>query len=477
MKLIILFLIFLSTLYGNFDRHEALKLLDNKNYAKLCKNFDNLQKEIKDNPNAEIKLYNIFKIFSNNDILLEDKLKDWIKSNPNCAYSHAALGIYYINAGWVARGDKFNNQTSKEQFKKMYNFFKKASNQLHKSIEIDNKFAFAYSYLITINPYKYRKEIYKEGIKSVPYSYFLRSAYLNTLLPKFMADRKREESLSEALIKENPIGSLLYKLFKKDKKAVDPYEEIQKVLNENKKYYSKNPLLKRFEGFVEYAKADTTYIQGNYELAKKYINQALSKSSGISRFYDLRASINWGLKKYQDAVVDYTKSLKIEPNRLSARYYRAKLYYYHLKNKELALKDLQYILKYDSKYVNALDLMGVIEYNNREYQKAYDRFFDANLIDSKDRLSNYYLGILAYYNKKDYQSSAMYLENALKSGERSSLAYKLLSISKWQEKSCDFVKYAYKYKEQCTKDGDCDIDAMNGMIKNAEFAKQRGICN
>lgn len=75
----------------------------------------------------------------------------WVKTQPRSYAAHLCLGRLYLYAAWEARGNKFANQTSREQFDKMAELAQKALENLQASLTLFGKPYSSYTNLIEID--------------------------------------------------------------------------------------------------------------------------------------------------------------------------------------------------------------------------------------------------------------------------------------------------------------------------------------
>ncbi len=353
------------------------------------------------------------------------------------------MGNVYFYKAFEARGDRFVSKTPEENFEKMREILKDSYKELLESLKLDSKIPSTYSCLIAAYGMdgndEAKDEIYKKGIKEFPSSSVIRKTYMHYSLLKWG-------------------GSI---------------EKIEALLKDAQKYYAKNPLLKRLEGYPDYAKADFYAIQKrDYENGLKYINKALEKSDNLNYFF-LRGVIYKQLKNYHSALSDFNRILKEEPLDLSTLKQREAVYLF-LKQDDLALKDAQTVLKYESNDKYSHYVRGAYYYKKKDYDLAKLDFLDVVELENSVRVKKYLA--YCYYADKEYKEAAEYFQKAIDAGSKDDSLYYYLSASLWYLKDCNFVKNAYRYKELCTKNGDCDQEWADWAVKSADFAVAREIC-
>ena len=115
---------------------------------------------------------------------------------------------------------------------------------------------------------------------------------------------------------------------------------------------------------------------GKYEDAIEKINQSLElkKDWEIPFFY--RAVANQALERFDDAILDYTKSLEINPKMTDAYYNRAKILLSRkdIENPDInrVVRDLEKALELDDKFLDALYAMAAAQKKLENYPLAIE---------------------------------------------------------------------------------------------------------
>jgi tetratricopeptide (TPR) repeat protein len=445
----VVFSLFISSVYGyenQIDKVHIIQLLKQENFSSLEKMLSEYQKEFEENVNKELKVLNAFNAFENSDPDLEKYLEKWVLKTPNSYSVHMALGIYHFHLGWLSRGNKWAKDTSSKQFAKMKAHFRKAQDEFKKTIKINPKMTIAYGHLIAIvggDKIK-SKQILDEALKNNPLSKIVRLYYVRFLEPKWG-------------------GSIA---------------EIKKFITEAKPFYVQNKQLKEIEGSLPYAQADmlyTTYTSENVKLSLPYFDEAVQKS-GRNRAVILRRAEAYDfLGKYQNALRDCNEVLNQDSQNIDALILRAKIFMI-LQNFEQAINDLNLAVELDKLNPEALKNKGIMFYKLDRFSESFQQFIDSLTYGYKDSVTHTYLGYIYYYTKKNYTLAAQELKTAMKFGKDNSSSWYLITASQWHDRDCDFVKSAYKYKEVCTINNNCENKKLNWALKSADYALQRGIC-
>ena len=113
---------------------------------------------------------------------------------------------------------------------------------------------------------------------------------------------------------------------------------------------------------------------GKYQDAIEYINKSLEIKSDWEIPYFYRAVAYHALSKFDEAILDYTKSIQFNEKMIDAYYNRAKII---LERKDIdnpdinrAINDLEKALALDEKFLDALFAMAAAQKKLGNYQEA-----------------------------------------------------------------------------------------------------------
>lgn len=116
------------------------------------------------------------------------------------------------------------------------------------------------------------------------------------------------------------------------------------------------------------------FQDGKYEDAIENINKSLELKNDWAIPYFYRGAVYDAMKKYDEAMLDYTKALSLDDKMTDAYYNRAKII---LSRKDIenpniqnAIKDLEKALSLDEKFVDALFAMAAAYKKLGDYHKA-----------------------------------------------------------------------------------------------------------
>lgn len=273
-----------------------VRMLEKRKYSELEKYFRNLEDKYKKNTSYESLLLKSYQLFDSRFDELLPKINEWVdKTGTSRAY--CARGFYYANKGWEARGKKYIQDTPHKNISNMEMFHQKAKLDLGKAIEIDPKNMPAYFGLIDI--YKAegndsgKRLTYNKAISHDKRTYYVRHAYIQSLVPKWG-------------------GS---------------YKQMQAVIEESVRYAQLNPRIWSLRGEVDDEKANALISENDCSAAIPLLTKALSYGDRTSWLYD-RAYCYGVTKHFKLELKDLEKYLFYKPrqNEVEARVKMLKQY-------------------------------------------------------------------------------------------------------------------------------------------------------
>lgn len=300
MKLITLLLLLITTNYSQALQNtsvtlQARELLYKKQYKKLNKFLNDLQKKAKENIAYETKSYAAFKAFEFSDNSFEQEIDLWVKQTPNNYQPYLARAFYYFDEAWEARGKKWASETKENQFKQMKLYFDKATLDLEKTLElIDNSTIPYYLQLRISNTLGDHQEyeILKKGLKVDDRSYQLRKMYLLSITPRWG-------------------GS---------------FTKMQKYIKQIRPLFKKYPHLNGLQGIPFREAGRIQYSNHVYSDAIREFTKALSFGDDHYSYFK-RSRAYYKNDEYQKAISDMNKAIELYPEDADYYYYRAFIYY------------------------------------------------------------------------------------------------------------------------------------------------------
>lgn len=113
---------------------------------------------------------------------------------------------------------------------------------------------------------------------------------------------------------------------------------------------------------------------GCFEEAIELLNKSIELKNDFEISYFYRAVAYQSIKKYDEAMLDYTKSIKLNPKMTDAYYNKAKIV---LEKKEIsdveldkAISNLEAALELDEKFIDALFALACAHKKKQNYHKA-----------------------------------------------------------------------------------------------------------
>jgi tetratricopeptide (TPR) repeat protein len=118
------------------------------------------------------------------------------------------------------------------------------------------------------------------------------------------------------------------------------------------------------------------FQSGKYNDAIENFNKSLELKNDWEIPYFYRAAANHALENFDEAILDYTKSIQLNEKMTDAYYNRAKILLSRkdIENPDLnrAISDLEKALELDPSFVDALYAMGAAQKKVENYHKALE---------------------------------------------------------------------------------------------------------
>ncbi|EPF25329.1 hypothetical protein HMPREF1221_01872 [Treponema socranskii subsp. paredis ATCC 35535] len=164
----------------------------------------------------------------------------------------------------------------------------------------------------------------------------------------------------------------------------------------------------------------------NYLRASSYIEKAIAADDTNYDFY-----LDWGTYlryrgKFEEAEAAWTKAIALDPAYFLAYVYRGELYDEQKKYKE-ALADFYKVAETNPDYFFAYKDIGLLEWHEGNWTRARAAFQKAYSYDKND-FSYALMTAAAYLKAKNLIDCKKFLAQAMRSLDRSSLAYEMMRL-------------------------------------------------
>lgn len=266
-----------------WNKHlKLVKLLEEHKFKSLITLIDQLVSSSMSSPSNETELSLALSAFKLPNENLEKHLKEFTNTHKNNYVPRLISGVYNTAMGWHERGYKWRKDTTDNQINNMKQRFEKAVSDLIHVIKAKPKLSQAYAYLIEINMAlgsdELAKTIMQQGLGHTPLSLEIRNAYMRSLLPKWG-------------------GSIRH---------------LNAYIQTTRPYYKDNPKLKVLEGEIPHEMGEQARYANHYGKALVYYDEALSHGES-EQFYHSKGRILVKLRRYQEAIDAFSKSLALSP--------------------------------------------------------------------------------------------------------------------------------------------------------------------
>jgi|GEM_PF-5504809 len=329
---------------------EVCGLLEARQYEKLDALLQRLHesylsdyKKEEDNERA----YDCFFMRSNTSF--EKLLNDWIAARPNSAYAYLARAGYYQNMGWKARGAQWASETKDEEFRNMELFFSKSEADIKRVININPRIIDAYTLMLGMAAPRSSgnaKDHLDKALKINPYAFWPRMIFMSTLHPRWG-------------------GSL---------------GEMSRFIETTRPYLEKNPKLKALAGRLSTEFGDQASWEDNWAKALEYYSEAV-KAGEVNLYLFKRGKALYKLKRFKEAILDFSTILATNPYHFDALTYRA-VSFYELGGYGRALTDINIAIEIDPKDAFAHWIRGISHGAACDFKPAIDSLEKAKEIDS-----------------------------------------------------------------------------------------------
>lgn len=253
---------------------ELRELLKQEQYEELNTVLMEYQAFFEVDQTDEFKVYDAFRAFNLTDSYYEDYLLEWIDATPEAYPPYVAIAHYYWSRGWKSRGYKFRQDTSKEQFEGMHQYFAKAIENLNTALNMNPNLMVAYYLLIDISNAEGNNILENKLIKMTD------ELFPHSFLIKFISSNAKQPRWG---------GS---------------YKKMEKVAKKGEKLSDSNPMFPTLYGLIHEDIGYSFKREKNYKKSMESINKAISFGDHWSFYYERAKIYLYHLKKYDQALED-----------------------------------------------------------------------------------------------------------------------------------------------------------------------------
>ncbi|HYK66088.1 MAG TPA: DUF4034 domain-containing protein [Patescibacteria group bacterium] len=265
------------------NKAELIRELRDRKFQVLDVQLNSYQKAFEANVLEELNLDIAFDSFNLPDPSLSPIFEEWVKTEPNSYPAHLARAQHLMALGWQARGTRFTNKTSEQQFAEMKTLHGEGVKEAVAAINLDPKSAPAYGLIIDAarggGDTDLLNKAYSAGLKNVPTSLSFRLSLMDALEPRWG-------------------GS---------------YDAMAEFAADAQKYAAQNPRLVCLKGWVDSALAGEASRDGNPNKAIRLYNKALEEGGDYSAFYLYRGNTYSRIRRFDDALEDLNRANRLRP--------------------------------------------------------------------------------------------------------------------------------------------------------------------
>lgn len=210
------------------------------------------------------------------------KLDKWVATRPSYV-AFTVRGRYYVARGYHLRGDKYAQETPRENFDRMDASHRLARSDLTEALRLHAGFLPAYGGLLHLEMARgsvaAADKLIAEATAAHPATFHLRHTYLRNLHPRWGGSYAAMESYAKAQVSAAKL----------------------------------NPRIWSLQGEAPAERGRSAMLNKNYETAVSEYTAALSYGDRME-FLLMRAYSYWSLRRYEDSLKDYERYLELNPD-------------------------------------------------------------------------------------------------------------------------------------------------------------------
>ncbi|HMF87919.1 MAG TPA: tetratricopeptide repeat protein, partial [Gemmatimonadaceae bacterium] len=279
------------------DRLVVRRLLQARSYDTLDTVLSAYADSVQRDHRLEYRLFDAYAAFQVAIPALEPLLNEWVRQRPTSAAALIARATFLRAAGWHARGTASAAKTSRVQFQRMDDYFRRARIDLAAALRLAPNSIVAYRQLIDIastsrgDP-EGSRQLLDRALSIQPHSFVLRAAHMHNLLPRWG-------------------GS---------------YDAMTEFAEESAPFAKRNPRMRALQGFVDWDRGRDFESQGQDMRAIEAYTRAL-RFGNYWLFSAERGALYSELKRYPEALEDLNGVLLQYPQYAEAVFKRSWVLY------------------------------------------------------------------------------------------------------------------------------------------------------
>lgn len=300
---------------------------------------------------------------------------DWLGLSPENAHALTARGLYLLQSGIEARGEKIRSKTSQKNKRRLNVYLRDAREHLEEAVRINNRIMPAYAGLITIARYLSDRKLaittYEKGISIDKKNYHLRYAFIQLLQPRWGGSH-----------------------------------DLMDVFVDNSDLFLKeNPRLPKLRSMALASRAWHMYFlrgEVDHKLARSWLEKAIEDAPLVSA---LDSAAYTAARDFDDrlrAIELYSQILRFDPSNIQAL--KARAYSLtRLEQLEWALSECQKILTLEPNNSKVLaDYVWLLE-KSGDKQTAYEKLLQLYSLDSNNEWVAFKLAKWYLYNQRRFE--------------------------------------------------------------------------
>lgn len=265
------------------DKMDILNHLRHRDFALLDRTLTAYETQAEENVLYELNTQIAFRSFAVPDESVRPLLEEWTKSSPRSYAARLALGEYFKGQGFRARGYRYANQTSQQQFAAMQANYNQAIPEVTAALELDPKLMEGYCLLMktamAMSDNASYTRIGLTALHQTPSSFVVREQIMRHLQPRWGGSQAA----------------------------------MARFADESQAYAGDNPELAVLKGYVAWDTALGLEEAGQHEEAIRTETEALRLGGDYWEFYHQRGKYFVNLKRWFEALRDFNRANRLLP--------------------------------------------------------------------------------------------------------------------------------------------------------------------